>query len=127
MLFTRNRVFAAITTVCALAFGQTVSAQQPGTFNLRVIGLTTDQRLVSFNTISPRFTTRNIGFVTGLDIDTAMVGIDFRPLAGPNTLYGVGNAGGVYTLDTLTGTATFVARHAVRRRLQPGGGSSSHR
>ena len=41
--------------------------------------------------------TRTIGTVFGLSGDTALVGIDFRPATGD--LYGLGNAGGVYTLD----------------------------
>jgi hypothetical protein len=45
--------------------------------------------------------------VTGLSgSDTALVGIDFRVQNG--RLYGVGNAGGVYTIDTATAQATFV-------------------
>ena len=46
--------------------------------DLRVIGLTDDGRLVSFETRSPE-RTRHIGYVTGLTgADTALVGIDFR-------------------------------------------------
>jgi hypothetical protein len=74
--------------------------------NLRAIGLTDDGRLVSFKVFSP-FRTRDIGYVTGLSgSDTALVGIDFRVQDGQ--LYGVGNGGGVYTLDTKTAQATFV-------------------
>ena len=73
---------------------------------LRVIGLTDDGRLVQFSANSPR-RTRDIGPVHGLvDSDTALVGIDFRVQDGK--LYGVGNGGGVYTLDLKTATATFV-------------------
>jgi hypothetical protein len=73
---------------------------------LRVIGLTDDGRLVSFKTRSPK-RTRDIGYVTGLSgSDTALVGIDFRVQDG--RLYGVGNGGGVYTIDTGTAQATFV-------------------
>ena len=51
--------------------------------------------------------TRHIGYVTGLTgTDTALVGIDFRVQDGK--LYGVGNGGGVYTIDTTTAEATFV-------------------
>jgi hypothetical protein len=74
--------------------------------NLRVIGLTDDGRLVSFRALSPR-RTRDLGFVTGLfGADTALVGIDFRVQDGK--LYGVGNGGGVYTIDTATTQATLV-------------------
>ena len=38
--------------------------------------------------------------------DTALIGIDFRVQGGK--LYGVGNGGGVYTMDPETAQATFV-------------------
>ena len=67
------------------------------TRTLDVIGLTKDQRLICFNEKRPGWT-RNIGHVSGLHTDTALVGIDFRVQDGK--LYGVGNNGGVYMLDT---------------------------
>jgi hypothetical protein len=74
--------------------------------DLRVIGLTDDGRLVSFKARSPE-RTRQIGSVTGLTgSDTALIGIDFRVQDGK--LYGVGNGGGVYTLDPKTAAATVV-------------------
>jgi hypothetical protein len=75
-------------------------------FNLRVVGLTDDGRLVSFRVLSPS-RTRDIGYVTGLSgADTALIGVDFRVQDGK--LYGVGNGGGVYTIDTATAQATLV-------------------
>jgi hypothetical protein len=74
--------------------------------DLRVVGLTDDGHLVSFKAHSPK-RTRDLGVVTGLSgSDTALVGIDFRVQDGK--LYGVGNGGGVYTIDTTTAQATFV-------------------
>ena len=74
--------------------------------DLRVIGLTDEGRLVSFRARSPE-RTRPIGYVTGFTgSDTALVGIDFRVQDGK--LYGVGNGGGVYTIDPKTAEATFV-------------------
>jgi hypothetical protein len=74
--------------------------------DLSVIGLTDDGRLVAFRARSPH-RTKNIGFVSGLiGTDTAIVGIDFRVQNGK--LYGVGNGGGVYTIDPRTAEATFV-------------------
>lgn len=73
---------------------------------LTVIGLTADSRLVRFRADSPD-RTRAIGQIAGLSgTDTALVGIDFRVQDGK--LYGVGNGGGVYTIDTTTGVAQFV-------------------
>lgn len=74
--------------------------------DLRVIGLTDEGQLVSFRARSPE-KTRQIGYVTGFTgTDTALVGIDFRVQDGK--LYGVGNGGGVYTIDPTTAAATFV-------------------
>jgi len=73
---------------------------------LSIIGLTSDQRLVRFQECSPR-QVQAVGRVSGLQApDTGLVGIDFRVQDGQ--LYGVGNGGGVYTLNPTTAQATFV-------------------
>ena len=77
---------------------------------LKIVGLTTEGALVCFNEVVPRLA-RTIGYVNGLVEDTALVGIDFRAQGG--LLYGVGNAGGVYTIDTSSGAATLVNRLTV--------------
>ena len=64
---------------------------------LRAIGLTADQRLVGFRVNKPD-DVRGIGKITGLTGDTKLIGIDYRVQDGK--LYGVGDAGGVYTLDS---------------------------
>ena len=64
--------------------------------NLEVVGLTSDQRLICFDEKRPEDAS-TIGRISGLVIDTTVVGIDFRPANG--VLYGLGNAGGVYTLS----------------------------
>ncbi|MGL4399320.1 MAG: DUF4394 domain-containing protein [Luteolibacter sp.] len=74
--------------------------------DLVVIGLTSDNRLVWFSEDSPK-RTRNIGAISGLTGDTGLIGIDYRVQDG--LLYGVGNAGGVYTLNTMTATAVKVS------------------
>jgi len=97
--------------LCALALGITENAlATSGTGqsanSLKVIGLTDDGRLVRFQSDKPG-RSREIGFVTGLvGNDVALVGIDFRVQDGK--LYGVGNGGGVYTIDPRTGVASFV-------------------
>jgi hypothetical protein len=74
--------------------------------NLRAFGLTADGRLVRFRTDAPE-RARDVGAMTGLaGMDSTLVGIDFRVQDGK--LYGVGNAGGVYTIDTTTAQATLV-------------------
>jgi hypothetical protein len=71
-----------------------------------VFGLTKFGRLVRFKAGSP-YRTKGIGRITGLvSPDTALIGIDFRVQDG--LLYGVGNGGGVYTIDTKNSQATFV-------------------
>ena len=78
---------------------------------LKVVGLTSDQRLVCFFENSPERTFK-LGTVSGLiGGDTALVGIDYRVQDGQ--LYGVGNAGGVYILNTGNAAATLVNRLTV--------------
>lgn len=61
------------------------------------MGLTSNQRLVGFDVHNPA-DTWNLGKVAGLKGDTVLVGIDFRVQNGK--LYGVGEKGGVYTLNS---------------------------
>lgn len=78
---------------------------------LEVVGLTKDQRLICFDEHRPDLA-RTIGTVTGLvGGDAVLVGIDFRVQDGK--LYGVGNAGGVYSLDSTNAAATFVNRLTI--------------
>ncbi|MFJ9551742.1 DUF4394 domain-containing protein [Streptomyces erythrochromogenes] len=81
-----------------------------GRNGLKVTGLTDDQRLVTFRAGSPEKVT-SIGTVTGLAGDTELVGIDYRVQNG--LLYGVGNAGGVYTIDTSNAVATKVSQLSI--------------
>lgn len=93
-----------------VAFGASATARSDCR-GLRVIGLTADQRLVWWKACRPE-RTREIGAVTGLGAgDSALVGIDFRVRDG--NLYGVGNGGGVYTLDLETAEASFVSQLSV--------------
>jgi len=78
--------------------------------SLQVVGLTTDGRLVRFDSDRPA-RTRGIGRVKGLAGDTSLVGIDYRVQDGG--LYGVGNAGGIYTLGTADAAATKVGQLTV--------------
>jgi hypothetical protein len=80
-----------------------------GLLGLEVVGLTSEkqQRIVCFSEFLPALS-RSIGFVSGLDLDTRLVGIDYRPATG--VLYGLGDAGGVYTIDDSTGDALLQTR-----------------
>jgi Domain of unknown function (DUF4394) len=78
---------------------------------VKIMGLTTDQRLVWFRECKPEWT-RDVGFVRGLQgPDSALVGIDFRVQDG--RLYGIGNGGGVYTIDVDSALAAKVSQLTV--------------
>lgn len=73
---------------------------------LRVLGLTKDGRLVRFRANAPK-NTKTIGKVQGFrSPDTTLIGMDFRVQDGK--LYGVGQGGGVYTIDPQTAQLTLV-------------------
>ena len=98
--------FAVLFGAGPIAQGNSQEGQSHGPRNVQVIGLTNDGRLVQFRANAPQ-ATKEIGSVQGLSgTDTALVGIDFRVQDGK--LYGVGNGGGVYTIDTETAQAQFV-------------------
>jgi Domain of unknown function (DUF4394) len=78
--------------------------------SLQVVGLTSDGRLVRFDAATPG-RTRSIGRVKGLAGDQSLVGVDYRVQDG--RLYGVGNAGGIYTLSTRDAGATKVGQLTV--------------
>jgi hypothetical protein len=109
---THRRVLSVVATalVAFLIAGNPVDADggrdKENDFNkLKVFGLTSDGRLVRFRIDQPD-RTKEIGYIAGLSGDSALVGIDFRVQDG--RLYGVGNSGGVYTIDTTTAQASFV-------------------
>jgi hypothetical protein len=81
------------------------AAQSP----VNVIGLVGGRSLITFSTDS--LAARDNRTVTGLAGDRTLVGIDHRVQDGK--LYGVGDAGGVYTLDD-TGAATKVKQLSVK-------------
>jgi hypothetical protein len=110
-------VIIAGATGGGLAAGSTATGRVRCGFNttrsngdLKVVGLTSDQHLICFKSNNPR-NTRTIGPVKGLVGDTAMVGIDFRAANG--VLYGVGDAGGIYTISVRTARATKVSQLSV--------------
>lgn len=69
-------------------------------------GLTTDNRLIKFDAMSPTVLTQNIQ-ITGLkQQNELLLGIDFRPKT--NELYGIGSSNRLYKIDTMTGMASAV-------------------
>ena len=118
----RKFILPAIAAALAVGVvGTTASADQPSRTSqtndcaarnsrgrdLQVVGLVADGTLVCFEDDRPG-RAKAIGAVTGLVQDTALVGIDYRPAN--NVLYGLGNAGGVYTIDANTAQATLGSR-----------------
>ena len=75
-----------------------------------VVGLTDQQNLVTFRSNNPRNVTP-IGPVTGLVGDMRLIGIDFR--VGNSTVYGVGDLGGIYTINLGDATTTKVSQLTV--------------
>lgn len=95
------------------------SADATEHMQLKVFGLTSDHKLVHLR-IGSSQPPRVVGMIYGLTgHDTALVGIDFRvqgtPASNlaPGMLYGVGNAGGIYTIDTSNAMATMVSQLGV--------------
>ena len=100
----------AVAAAPAAASGPTAKENGSSSSPHRAVGLVGGTQLVTFSTRDPR-RSGPIGTVTGLQQDTRLVGIDVRVQDGK--LYGVGDRGGIYTLDTRTAKATYVQRLTV--------------
>lgn len=75
---------------------------------LRLVGLTAEGQLSCFIDRKPQ-RGRTLGTVAGFSgTDTRLIGIDFRPQDG--LLYGVGNGGGLYRVDTGTAALTPIGQ-----------------
>jgi hypothetical protein len=70
-----------------------------------LIGLTTTNNLVSFDSATPGTIGSTVG-ITGLQAGEIVLGIDRRPANG--VLYGLGSTSRIYMIDTATGVATAV-------------------
>lgn len=110
-----SAALAAVCTAPALAAGSdsdTPTRSRPTAEYraLTALGLTSDQRLVEFDVDKPS-KTRSLGKVSGLVGDAKLVGIDFR--VQNEKLYGVGDKGGIYTLNTTNAKATKVSQLTV--------------
>jgi hypothetical protein len=88
--------------VClALAFTQTASAEL--IYGIAAVGNATG--LVTWDSGTPG-DLESAAFLTGLQANETIVGIDVRPATGQ--LYGLGSTGQLYTLNTATGAASAV-------------------
>ncbi|MDQ3474630.1 MAG: DUF4394 domain-containing protein, partial [Acidobacteriota bacterium] len=86
------------------------AATEPG---LNLVGLTTANQLVLFNTGSANSAVTTPVTITGLPGGVTILGIDFRPTtasASINTgqLFGLGSNSSLYTINPFTGVATLV-------------------
>jgi hypothetical protein len=100
---------AAVLAPAALAGGGDLQHGE-GPTGPRAVGLTADGALVGFRTTDPAAASV-IGPVTGLAGDSALIGIDYRVQDGK--LYGVGDEGGIYTIDDASGAAAKVRQLTV--------------
>lgn len=70
-----------------------------------IIGLRSDNFLVSFDSANPGAISSTVG-ITGLQSGENLIGIDLRPATGQ--VFGVGSSNRVYALNTVTGAATSI-------------------
>ena len=75
-----------------------------------IYGVTATNQLVKFGATTPG-TVTTVGAITGLRTGDNVIGIDFRPNTGQ--LYALGSGGNIYTVNKMTGAATFVAPLSV--------------
>jgi Domain of unknown function (DUF4394) len=97
----------AVTTAEATEPRSRSQCEQRSSRNLTVVGLTRDQQIVCFREDRPG-RIRSSAPISGFAGDSRLVGIDYRPATG--ALYGLGDAGGIYTVDPSSGQATKVAQ-----------------
>ena len=72
-----------------------------------VVGLTSTNALVSFDSATPTFASAAVNITGLLGANERVLGIDLRPANG--AIYGLGSTGNLYTLNAFTGAATFVS------------------
>jgi hypothetical protein len=81
--------------------------------NVDVVATTRDQKLICFRSNHPE-RAHTVGKLGPFTTDTRLVGIDVRPATG--VLYGLGDKGGIYTVDPTTAVTKLVARTSVALR-----------
>jgi len=109
-LFTVNLSTGAATLVGAIGGGISLNgvAVEIGSIRgLTVFGLTTSNTLIRFNSARPNTILASFP-ITGLQAGENLIGIDVRPANG--LLYATGSTGRNYTINTVTGAATFVSQ-----------------
>lgn len=104
---------AGVLVAGAVAAATTSSqAAAPASLNGKALGLSTDGLTLRVFLLSDPTRETPSGKVTGLEgEDTSLVGIDYR--VQDKEFYGVGSAGGVYTIEARTAKATKVSQLTV--------------
>ena len=97
-----KRIPLLAASLLATAAGFTTAAHA-----VPAVGLLGGTSLFSFDTAAPAAGSPALA-ITGLGAGVQLVGIDYRPATG--TLYGLGNTGALYTINSSTGTAMFVSQ-----------------
>ena len=86
---------------CLFALALTAAASAEG-----LVGLTTTNRLIRFDSAAPGILFVAPIAITGLQAGETILGIDYRPAN--HVLYGLGSASRLYSLDPTTGAATQI-------------------
>ncbi len=101
----RNQLLLAASALMLGAFSNAASA-------LSIYVVTAGNKLARYDSESAASISR-FGYLTGFtNGDTSLIGCDFRIQDG--LLYGVGNNGGIYTIDTVSAVMTFKQTLTVR-------------
>lgn len=101
----RHKLLLAVSALMLGAFSNAASA-------LTIYVVTAGNKLARYDSESPSSITR-FGYLTGFtNGDTSLVGCDFRIQDG--LLYGLGNNGGIYTIDTVSALMTYKQTLTVR-------------
>ncbi|MDQ3012119.1 MAG: DUF4394 domain-containing protein, partial [Acidobacteriota bacterium] len=79
-----------------------------------LVALSTNNTLLNINPATPNVV-NSVRFISGLSSGETIVAIDSRPANGQ--LYGLSDAGRVYTINAVTGTATLVSTAALNPAL----------
>jgi hypothetical protein len=96
----RGGLLAALWAVVMVAAPVTARGEQ-------VYGVTVNDFLFTFDSSSPGVAQSSVE-VSGLDANERVVAMDVQP--GSHQLYALGSTGRLYTLDAVTGEATFIGR-----------------
>ncbi|MEO6213816.1 MAG: DUF4394 domain-containing protein [Vicinamibacterales bacterium] len=102
-----SRLFSSVSRIAAgvivaLGLSSQLLAQGGG---VTIFGVTTSDRLVSFNSANPCAVSTPLK-IEGLQSGEQVLGIDFRPANG--LLYALGSSSRIYTINLTTGVATPV-------------------